>query len=544
VGSVVLLTPSLGQDFFPSVDAGQFKIHVRARTGTRIEETALLCDHIDQTIREQIPADEVVSIVDNIGLPYSGLNLSYSTSAPIGPADADIQVQLTKDHHSTAAYIERLRTVLARQYPGVTFYALPVDIVTQILNFGLSAPIDIQIVGPNLYGNRALAARMLDEVRYVPGAADARIQQPFDYPNMTVNVDRTRAQTIGLTQQNVAQSLLVALSGSFQTTPNFYLDPKSGVSYSVVVQAPQYGLDSVAALNSLPVTSSLAAQQAASAQQTSAQSTTVPGVTTPVNVLGNLASIAPGAEMGTVSHYDVQPVLDIYANVDGTDLGSVTRAIEKIIARHQNDLPRGSHFILRGQSETMKKSYIGLLAGLAFSILLVYLLIVVNFQSWLDPFLIIAALPAALAGIAWFLFLTGTRLSVPALTGAIMCMGVATSNSILVVTFAREQLEILVGDARQAALNAGFVRLRPVVMTALAMILGMGPMALGLGDGGEQNAPLGRAVIGGLLLATVATLFFVPASFSLVHGWLESRSNATQGAARAGSIDEFDDLSE
>ena len=544
VGSVVFLAPSLGQDFFPSVDAGQFKIHVRARTGTRIEETALLCDHIDNTIREQIPANELVSIVDNIGLPYSGLNLSYSTSAPIGPADADIQVLLTKDHHPTAAYVERLRKVLARQYPGVTFYALPVDIVTQILNFGLSAPIDIQIVGPNLYGNRALAERMLDEVRYVPGAADARIQQPFDYPNMTVNVDRTRAQSIGLTQQNVAQSILVALSGSFQTTPNFYLDPKSGVSYSVAVQAPQYGLDSVAALNSLPVTSSLAAQQAASSQLTGAQATTVPGITAPVNVLGNLASIVPGEELGTVSHYDVQPVLDIYSNVDGTDLGSVTREMEKIIARHQNDLPRGSHFILRGQSETMKKSYVGLLGGLVFSILLVYLLIVVNFQSWLDPFIIISALPAALAGIVWFLFLTNTRLSVPALTGAIMCMGVATANSILVVSFAREQLEILVGDARQAALNAGFVRLRPVVMTALAMILGMAPMALGLGEGGEQNAPLGRAVIGGLLLATVATLFFVPAFFSLVHGWLEDRGKMARSTARPGSLDEFDDLSE
>jgi CzcA family heavy metal efflux pump len=544
LASVGLLLPSLGQDFFPSVDSGQFKIHVRARTGTRIEETAALCDHIDSTIREQIPANEVVSIVDNIGLPYSGLNLSYSTSAPIGPADADIQVQLTRDHHPTAAYVEKLRSVLRSQYPGVTFYSLPVDIVTQILNFGLSAPIDIQIVGPNLYGNRALAERMLDEVRYIPGAADARIQQPFDYPNMTVNVDRTRALTIGLTQQNIAQSLLVALSGSFQTAPNFYLDPKSGVSYSIAVQAPQYKLDSLAALNSLPVTSTIAAQQAAGAQQTGAQSTTVPGVTAPVNVLGNLASIAPGAELGTVSHYDVQPVIDIYANVDGTDLGSVTRKIEKIIASHQGDLPRGSHFILRGQSETMKKSYFGLLAGLVFSILLVYLLIVVNFQSWLDPFIIISALPAALAGIVWFLFLTNTRLSVPALTGAIMCMGVATANSILVVSFAREQLEILVGDARRAALNAGFVRLRPVLMTALAMILGMAPMALGLGDGGEQNAPLGRAVIGGLLLATVATLFFVPAFFSLVHGWLEGRRKTAHGAAQARTFYEFDELSE
>ncbi len=539
VASVGLLAPWLGQDFFPAVDAGQFKIHVRAHTGTRIEETAALCDHIDATIRRNIPAGEVVTILDNIGVPYSGLNLSYSTSAPIGPADADIQVQLTPHHHSTAAYVERLRGVLARDYPGVTFYMLPVDIVTQILNFGLSAPIDIQIIGPNMYGDRALAERMLNQVRYVPGAADARIQQPFNYPNMTVNVDRTRAQTIGLTQKDVAQSLLVALSGSFQTTPSFYLDPKNGVTYNVAIQAPQYAVNSLAALKSLPVTGSASAARAGAATPTGA-----PGAQPPVQVLGNLASIVPGAELGTVSHYDVQPVIDIYTNVAGTDLGSVTRSMETILKEHQKDLPRGSHFVLRGQSETMKKSYIGLLAGLAFSILLVYLLIVVNFQSWLDPFLIVSALPAALAGIVWFLFLTRTPLSVPALTGAIMCMGVATANSILVVSFAREQLEVLVGDARKAALNAGFVRLRPVLMTALAMIIGMVPMALGLGDGGEQNAPLGRAVIGGLLLATVATLFFVPAFFSLVHGWLERRRRTAHGAALTGAFDEFDQLPE
>jgi multidrug efflux pump subunit AcrB len=544
LASVGLLLPFLGQDFFPSVDAGQFKIHVRARTGTRIEETAALCDHIDSTIRSQIPAKEVVTIVDNIGIPYSGLNLSYSTSAPIGPADADIQVQLSADHHPTGAYVERLRGELARQYPGVTFYVLPVDIVTQILNFGLSAPIDLQIVGPNLYANRTLAERMLNEVRYVPGAADSRIQQPFDFPNWTVNVDRTRAQTIGLTQQNVAQSLLVALSGSFQTTPSFYLDPKNGVTYNVAVQAPQYKIDSVAALRSLPVTSTLATQQSTNAAQTGAQSTAAPGIPAPLNMLGNLATVVPGTELGTVSHYDIQPVLDIYANVDGTDLGSVTRAMEKIMARHEKELPRGSHFTLRGQSDTMYKSYFGLLTGLAFSILLVYLLIVVNFQSWLDPFLIISALPAALAGIVWFLFLTHTRLSVPALTGAIMCMGVATANSILVVSFAREQLEMLVGDARKAALNAGFVRLRPVIMTALAMIIGMIPMSLGLGDGGEQNAPLGRAVIGGLLLATVATLLFVPTFFSLIHGRIERRRKLAHGAARAAAFDEFDEISE
>ncbi|HEY7806171.1 MAG TPA: efflux RND transporter permease subunit, partial [Croceibacterium sp.] len=512
---------------------------------------ALLCDHIDQAIRERIPANEVVTIVDNIGLPYSGLNLSYSTSAPIGPADADIQVQLSPKHHPTEAYVEDIRRTLAARYPGVTFYVLPVDIVTQILNFGLSAPIDIQIVGPNLYGNRALAERILDEVRHVPGAADARIQQPFDLPNWTVNVDRTRATDIGLTQQNVAQSLLVALSGSFQTSPSFYLDPRNGVSYNVVVQTPQYKLDSLSALQSLPVTSSgltqrsqiVASTGAPGAPPGQAPSTGAPGAAAPVQILGNLATFVPGAELGTVSHYDVQPVIDVFSNVDGTDLGTVARAMEHIIAGHEKDLPRGSHFILRGQSETMNKSYIGLLAGLAFSILLVYLLIVVNFQSWLDPFLIISALPAALAGIVWMLFVTRTHLSVPALTGAIMCMGVATSNSILVVSFAREQMEILVGDARRAALNAGFVRFRPVLMTALAMIIGMSPMALGLGEGGEQNAPLGRAVIGGLMLATVATLLFVPVFFAVVHSWLQRRRNAAL-TVRPGVMDEFDESSE
>ncbi len=549
------LTPELGQDFFPSVDAGQFKIHVRAHTGTRIEETAALCDHIDQTIRDTIPADELVTIIDNIGLPYSSLNLSYSTSAPVGPSDADIQVQLAARHHPTEAYVATLRRVLARDYPGVEFYELPVDIVTQILDFGLAAPIDIQIVGPDQDANRDLAEKMLNEVRYVPGAADARIQQPFNYPDLTVDVDRTRARELGLTQQNVAQSLLVALSGSFQTSPNFYLDPRNGVSYEIAIQAPQYRLDTMAELKSLPLTgasglappgsaASTAAPGSAGVSLPGAANTTAPGAAAPVSVLGNVASFDPGNEQATVSHYDIEPVIDIYANVVGTDLGSVTRAMKRIVAEHRKDLPRGSHFMLRGQSDTMEKSYFGLLSGLAFSILLVYLLIVVNFQSWLDPFLIISALPTALAGIVWFLFLTGTRLSVPALTGAIMCMGVATANSILVVSFAREQLEILVGDARQAALNAGFVRLRPVIMTALAMIIGMVPMALGLGDGGEENAPLGRAVIGGLALATVATLFFVPVFFSVVHGWLGRRREAAQDQAHAATLDEFDQTSE
>ena len=553
------LTPFLGQDFFPSVDSGQFMIHVRAHTGTRIEETAALCDHVDATIRRQIPAKEVTAILDNIGLPYSSLNLSYSSSAPVGASDADIQVQLSHDHHPTEAYIEELRAVLAREYPGVTFYVVPVDIVTQILNFGLAAPIDIQIVGPDLYGNRALAERMLNEVRYVRGAADARIQQPFNDPNLTVSVDRTRAANMGLTEQNVTQNLLVALSGSFQTTPNFYLDPRNGVTYNIAIQAPQYRMDNLAELESLPVTNpaETAAMTAPSGTASTAApgaspsgsigpsvtptaSTAAPGAPRAEQVLANLADIVPGTEQGTISHYDVQPVIDIFTNVEGTDLGSVTRAIERIVAAHEKELPRGSHFTLRGQSETMNRSYIGLLSGLAVSILLVYLLIVVNFQSWLDPFLIISALPAALAGIVWFLFLTGTRLSVPALTGAIMCMGVATANSILVVSFAREQLEVLVGDARRAALNAGFVRLRPVLMTALAMIIGMVPMALGLGDGGEQNAPLGRAVIGGLLLATFGTLFFVPSFFSFIHGRLERRRRRDDHSALTASFDEFD----
>ncbi len=551
LGSLGLLTPWLGEDFFPAVDAGQFKIHLRAHTGMRIEETAALCDHVDQTIRQQIPAGEVTTILDNVGLPYSGLNLSYSVSAPVGPSDADIQVQLSPHHHPTAAYVARVRKALAQQYPGVTFYEVPVDIVTQILNFGLAAPIDIQVVGPNLYANRALAERMLNEVRYVPGAVDARIQQPFNYPNLTVNVDRTRAEEIGVTQQNVAQSLLVALSGSFQTSPSFYLDPRNGVSYNIAIQSPQYRMDTMAQLESLPITASAASQTPGIAPSTAAPgsvgaaapgaaATAAPGAPAPVQVLGNLASIVPGAEQGEITHYDIQPVIDIFTNVEGTDLGSVTRAMEKIVNEHQKDLPRGSTFILRGQSETMYRSYFGLLSGLAFSILLVYLLIVVNFQSWLDPFLIVAALPAALAGIVWFLFLTGTRLSVPALTGAIMCMGVATANSILVVSFAREQLEILVGDARKAALNAGFVRLRPVIMTALAMIIGMVPMSLGLGQGGEQNAPLGRAVIGGLLLATGATLFFVPVFFSVVHGWLERRRKSGQRIPDAAAFDELE----
>ncbi len=515
VVSTVALYPFLGEDFFPSVDSGQFKLHVRAQTGTRIEDMAALCDRVDNAIRETIPKNELVTIIDNIGLPYSGINTVYSNSAPIGPADADIQVSLTEKHHPTDGYVQELRAKLNREFPGVIFYTLPVDMVTQILNFGLPAPIDIQIVGPDAQGNRAFAEQLLNKVKMVPGTADMRIQQPFDNPHLMINVDRTKASQIGLTQSDVAQSLLVATSGSFQTSPTFWLDPRNGVSYSIAVQSPQYSLDTMQDLQNIPLTGATSAL---------AQPGDPPSMGgKPVQILGNVATITPGAEMGVVNHYNIAPVIDIFGNVVNTDLASVDKNIEKIVAESKSQLPRGSQIVIRGQVQTMRRSFRGLYSGLIFSIVLVYLLIVVNFQSWLDPFIIVSALPAAICGIVWFLFVTHTRISVPALTGAIMCMGVATSNSILVISFAREQLEETVGDARAAALSAGFVRFRPVLMTALAMIIGMVPMALGLGDGGEQNAPLGRAVIGGLMLATVSTLFFVPTFFSVLHGRLEKR---------------------
>jgi multidrug efflux pump subunit AcrB len=496
VVSLAFLIPWLGQDFFPAVDSGQFKLHLRARTGTRIEETARLCDLVEQSIREQIPADEVSSIIDNIGLPYSGINLSYSTSAPVGPADADILVSLSDHHHSTDKYVHDLRMRLADEFPSVTFSFLPADIISQILNFGLPSPIDIQIVGANLEGNRQFADQLLQKIRYVPGTVDLRIQQPFDQPKLHVNVDRTKAGQIGFTERDVANNLLISLSGSFQTSPTFWLNPKNGVSYAIATQTPQYRIDSLQQLQNIPVTGASGA---------------------PSQILGSLAAINRGVGLGVVSHYDIQPVIDIYGSVQGRDLGGVAHDMNKVIDASRKDLPRGTQLVVRGQIRTMRSSYVGLLGGLVFSILLVYLLIVVNFQSWLDPFIIISALPAALAGIAWFLFVTRTTLSVPALTGSIMCMGVATANSILVVSFAKEQLAEG-KDALSAALEAGFTRFRPVLMTAMAMMIGMVPMAMGLGEGGEQNAPLGRAVIGGLLLATVSTLFFVPTFFSLLHG--------------------------
>ena len=495
------LLPFVGQDFFPSVDSGEFKLHMRAPTGTRIEDTAALCDRVEDEIRQQIPPKELVTIIDNIGLPYSGINLSYSTSAPIGPADADIQVELSKDHRPTKEYVRELRLKLAHDFPGVTFYDLPVDIVTQILNFGLPAPLDIQIVGRNLAANRVFAESLINKLKFVPGAVDLRIQQPFNYPKFHVEVDRTKTSQVGFTQKDVANNLLISLSGSSQTTPTFWLDPRTGVSYNIATQTPQYRVDSLQDLQNIPITNG----------------------TAPPQILASLGSFTRGSEMAVVTHYNIQPVVDIFGSVDGRDLGGVSRDIAKIIEASRKDLPQGSQIIERGQVLTMRSSFIGLLAGLAFSIVLVYLLIVVNFQSWLDPFIILMALPAALAGIVWMLFVTETTVSVPALTGAIMCMGVATSNSILVISFSKERLEEG-EDPGEAALNAGFTRFRPVLMTALAMIIGMLSMSLGLGEGGEQNAPLGRAVIGGLLFATVATLFFVPVFFSFVHSWRQSRS--------------------
>ncbi len=497
LGSLAIIVPWLGQDFFPSVDAGSFKLHLRGPTGMRIEDTAFLCDRVEDAIRKQIPAGEMASIIDNIGLPYSGINLSYSNSAPIGTSDADVMVTLSSKHHPTDDYVKQLRVNLAKDFPGVTFAFLPSDMVTQILNFGLPAPIDIQVIGNDLQGNRAWASQLLEKIRYVPGAVDLRVQQPFDEPYLHMRIERTKAQELGFSAHDIAQNLLVSLSGSFQTSPTYWVDPKNGVSYSIATQTPQYFTSTLQDLVNTPVTGSNPAA--------------------PPSLMASLVSTQRGAGMGVVSHYNVAPVIDVFGSVDDRDLGGVSCDINKIIASARSQLPRGSRVVIRGQVQTMNSSYTGLLLGLVFAIMLDYLLIVVNFQSWLDPFIMISALPAALAGIAWILFITHTTLSVPALMGTIMCMGVATANSILVVSFATEQIS-QGKDPISAALEAGFTRFRPVLMTALAMIIGMVPMALGLGDGGEQNAPLGRAVIGGLIFATVSTLLFVPTFFSVLHG--------------------------
>jgi len=493
--AVFFLLPFLGQDFFPSTDSGQFLLHVRGKTGLRIEETARMCDLVEDQIRKEIPPAQLANVLDNIGLPYSPYNTMHMTSGTIGASDADILVTLTPDHRPTADYVRDLRKSLPREFPSVTFSFLPADIVTQILNFGLPAPIDVQFRGADTVVLHGIADQVMTQLRQVPGLVDLRIQQPLNYPTLDVSVDRTKALEGGFTEQNVANSVLNTLSGSLQITPMFFLNPKNNVNYNLVAQTPQYRTQSLQDLQNIPITT--------------------PTHTTS-EILGDVATIQRNDEMAVIDHYNIRRVIDIYGSVQDRDLGGVSRDVQRIVDQNTHLLPRGSEVVVRGQVETMTTSYQDLLVGLVFAIVLIYLLIVVNFQSWLDPFIIITALPAALAGIVLFLFFTHTTLSVPALMGAIMCMGVATANSILVVTFAKERLHEH-GDSVRAAIDAGATRFRPVLMTALAMIIGMVPMALGLGEGGEENAPLGRAVIGGLLFATVATLLFVPAVFSLLH---------------------------
>jgi len=499
----------LGEDFFPQVDAGLIRLHFRARPGLRVEETARLCDEVEQVLRSEIPKEELQTVLDNIGVPYSGINLSYSSSGVIGTGDAEVLIALNPEHHHpTAQYIRRLRRELPRRFPGVEFFFQPADIVSQILNFGLPAPIDIQLVGADVRTNYDIAQRIANRLRLIPGTADVHVQQMMSLPILHLEMDRTRVNQVGLTAQNVAQSVLISLSGSFQTAPNFWLNPKNGVTYPIAIQSPQYRMTSVQDLMNTPV-------NAASAEAP--------------QVLGNLVQLTPVARPAVVNHYNVQPVIDVYASTQGRDLGGVASDIMKALKPFQDpkQLPRGTSIVVRGQIDTMQSSFYGLGFGLLGAIVLVYLLIVVNFQSWLDPFIIITALPGALAGICWFLLITRTTLSVPSLTGAVMCMGVATANSILLVSFSRDRMNAG-APALQAALEAGYTRMRPVIMTALAMIIGMVPMALGFGEGGEQNAPLGRAVIGGLLFATVATLFFVPSVFTIIHGGRQARLRPEQ----------------
>jgi CzcA family heavy metal efflux pump len=495
----------LGQDFFPQVDAGQLRLHVRARPGLRVEETAKLCDEIEATLRQEIPQGQLQTVLDNIGLPNSGINQSYSSNGTIGTSDAEILIALDPEHHPpTAGLMRHLREVLPQRFPGVEFFFQPADIVTQILNFGLPAPIDVQVIGTDMGSSYLIAQQIANKMRHIPGAADVHVQQLLSFPTLYMDIDRTRVTQVGLTARDVAQSLLVSLSGSFQTAPNFWLNPRNEVTYQVAVQAPQYRITSMQDLMTIPVTSPQGSQ-----------------------LMSNLVQVSPIVRPATVNHYNVQSVIDVYASTQDRDLGAVASETNKVLKSFDGHLPRGTRLVVRGQVVTMRSSFIGLGVGLIGAILLVYLLIVINFQSWLDPFIIIAALPGALAGICWFLLLTRTTLSVPSLTGAVMCMGVATANSILMVSFAREQIDEGI-PAVQAAVAAGYTRMRPVIMTALAMIIGMVPMALGFGEGGEQNAPLGRAVIGGLLFATVATLFFVPSVFAIFHSRREAK-RARQG---------------
>jgi multidrug efflux pump subunit AcrB len=499
-----ILVPFLGQDFFPAVDAGSFQLHVRALAGTRVEETANLVDQVEAAIRERVPAQELKGIVDNIGLPTSGINLSYNNSGVAGSADADVLVALQQNHQPTANYVRQLRLDLHDKFPGAEFYFLPADIVTQTINFGLPAPFDVQILGRDLATDHKVAGELAQKLRRVTGAVDVRVQQPAHLQRLRFDIDRTKAAGVGLTESNIASSVLLSLSGSGQTAPSYWVDPTTGVNYLVNVRTPEYRLTSLDALQSLPVSAP-----------------TTPGAANG-QLLTNLASFTRTNSQPIYSHYNILPVVDVYGGISNRDLGGVLSDIKPIIAEAQKKLPRGTSIMLRGQALTMNSSFIGLSVGLLAAVALIYLLLVVNFQSWLDPFIILTALTGALAGVIWGLFVTGTTLSVPAMMGAIMCMGVATANSVLVVTFARQQLDEGL-DPLHAAWEAGTTRLRPVLMTALAMIIGMLPMALGLGEGGEQNAPLGRGVIGGLMIATVATLFFVPVVFSLLH-----RSSAAQ----------------
>jgi CzcA family heavy metal efflux pump len=489
------LVPFLGRNFFPAVDAGRIMIHFRAQAGTRVEETAAVSARIQDVIRQVIPPHELALVVDNIGMPFSSINMTYNNTGTIGTADGDIQITLEEDHEPTADYVRKLREELPKRFPGTTFAFTPADIVSQILNFGTPSPIDLQIRGNNFAENFAYAEALLADIKRIPGIADARIQQARGLPTFNVDVDRTRAQFAGLTERDVTNSMVVNLAGSVQVAPTFWLNPKTNIQYPIVMQTPQYKMDELNSLETLPITG--AGSKSA-------------------HLLGGIADITRTTSSGVVSQYNIQPIVQIYGTTQGTDLGAVATQIRKIVDAHAKELPKGSSVALLGQVRTMESSFSGLMWGLLGAIVLIYLLIVVNFQSWSDPLVIISALPAALAGIVWMLFTTFTTLSVPALTGAIMCMGVATANSVLVISFARERLEAL-ADPIAAAIDAGFVRFRPVLMTALAMIIGMAPMALGLGDGGEQNAPLGRAVIGGLIFATVATLIFVPIVFSIVH---------------------------
>jgi CzcA family heavy metal efflux pump len=490
-----LLVPFLGRNFFPAVDAGGILMHVRAQIGTRVEESANQLADVQKAIRKIIPPEEIETLADNIGMPISGINMTYNNTGVIGPQDGDVQIKLKEGHRPTIEYVQALREQLPKLFPGMTFAFLPADIVSQILNFGAPAPIDLQVRGANVNANFAYANKLLSRVRRIPGIADARIQQSPNNPSFNIDVDRTRAQYVGLTERDVTNSLVVNLAGSAQIAPTYFLNPDNGVSYSIVMQTPQYQIDSLSALQALPITAVGAAQSP---------------------ILGGIADVKRSVSSAVVSQYDIQSLVQIYATPQGRDLGAVAADVRTAIADTAKEVPKGSSVVLLGQVQTMNSAFSGLLFGLLAAIVLIYLLIVVNFQSWSDPFVIITALPAALAGIVWMLFTTQTTLSVPALTGAIMCMGVATANSVLVISFARERYEEL-GDPIAAALEAGFVRFRPVLMTALAMIIGMAPMALGLGEGGEQNAPLGRAVIGGLIFATVATLMFVPVVFSMVH---------------------------